>query len=193
MIEKPSVFLAAMLLAASLPLAAAPGEKTKPAPANADPVTIKRLVQEAAKARAEGDIQAAMVKLDEAKEKAPHDPDVISGLVLLYEEMAKADKGQKARPEITDPKLKQLVEEARKARAATDPAAALVKLNEAREKAPKDPNVLYERALLFEEMAKSDPRLKGAAAGSYQEVLKLGEEKAGPLWMLAAQKLTDGI
>jgi hypothetical protein len=96
-------------------------------------------------------------------------------------------------PEIADPVVKRLVEEGRKARAEDDIAKAIVKLDEARERAPKDPNVLAEQAVIFEEMAKCDPALKERAIQNWEEIFKLGKEKAGALYHMAGKRLADGI
>ncbi|WP_367870991.1 hypothetical protein [Luteolibacter sp. Populi] len=98
-----------------------------------------------------------------------------------------------ATPPIADPNVERLVQEARKARLASDTASALVKLAEAREMAPSDPNVLYETGLLFEEMSAYDPRLVDQAADAYQAVFALGTTGAGVLYTMAAEKLRDGI
>ncbi|RYD63553.1 MAG: hypothetical protein EOP83_11910 [Verrucomicrobiaceae bacterium] len=89
--------------------------------------------------------------------------------------------------------VKRLVEEGRKARAEDDLAKAIVKLDEVKEKAPKDPNVLAEQAFVFEEMAKSDPRQKERAIQNWEEIFKLGKEKAGALYHMAGKRLADGI
>jgi hypothetical protein len=96
-------------------------------------------------------------------------------------------------PAIADPIVERLVMEARKARLASDTASAIIKLEEAKEKAPEDANVLYETGLLFEEMAAYDPRQVNNAADAYQAVLALGAEKAGSLFEMAARKLKEGI
>lgn len=107
-------------------------------------------------------------------------------------EKAAAEPVAKARPEIADPVVKRLVEEARKARKEDDVARALIKLEEAKEKAPLEPNVLYEQAQIFEEAAQHDERFKKEAADAYQRVFELGQEKAGSLYDLAAKKLAEG-
>jgi len=96
-------------------------------------------------------------------------------------------------PVIADPIVERLVTEARKARLASDTATAIIKLEEAREKAPEDANVLYETGLLFEEMAAYDPRQVDAASDAYQAVLALGAEKAGSLFEMAGRKLGEGL
>lgn len=96
-------------------------------------------------------------------------------------------------PPIADPVVERLVNEARKARVAQDMMDAIVKLEEAREKAPKDPSVLYEIALVYENMAAEDSRLAEQAADAYQAVFELGTTGAGALYELAAAKLRDGI
>lgn len=98
-----------------------------------------------------------------------------------------------AAPPIADPVVERLVQEARSARVAGDMASAIVKLDEARAKSPKDPSVLYEIGLVYEAMAAFDPRLADQAADAYQEVFALGTTGAGALYPLAAAKLRDGI
>ncbi len=61
------------------------------APPIADPV-VERLVQEARTARIASDTASAITKLDEARAAAPHDPNVLYELGLLYEEMAVYDR-----------------------------------------------------------------------------------------------------
>jgi len=96
-------------------------------------------------------------------------------------------------PAIADPVVEQKVGEARKARVADDMATAITKVEAALELAPKDPNVLYEKALIYEKMAAADPALANQAADSYQEILKLGTTGAGSLYALAGEKLAAGI
>lgn len=91
-------------------------------------------------------------------------------------------------PEIADPVVERLVTEARKARVAEDLRKALVKLEEARDKAPDDPNVLYEFGLCYELMGVYD-----RAADHYQKVFELGTSGAGSLYGMAAIKLRDGF
>ena len=110
-------------------------------------------------------------------------------------EKAAVEPAAKARPEIADPVVKRLVEEIRKARNEGGLATALVKLDEAKEKAPREPNVLFEQAQIFEKMAKfddKDRRWEKQAADAYQRVFELGKEKAGVLHELAAKKLAEG-
>lgn len=96
-------------------------------------------------------------------------------------------------PAIADPVVERLVAEARKARLADDMATAMNKVEAALDSAPKDPNVLYEKALIYEEMAGADPALADRAADAYQEILELGTTGAGSLYALAGEKLTAGI
>jgi hypothetical protein len=96
-------------------------------------------------------------------------------------------------PMSADPVVERLVAEARKARLADDMATAMNKVEAALDTAPKDPNVLYEKALIYEEMAGADPALADRAADAYQEILELGTTGAGSLYALAGEKLTAGI
>jgi hypothetical protein len=95
-------------------------------------------------------------------------------------------------PPIADPVVERLVTEARKARMADDMGAALTKLLDAQDKAPADPSVLYELAVVYEEMAASDSRMAENAADLYQQILSIGTP-AGTLYFLAAEKLEHGI
>jgi len=98
-------------------------------------------------------------------------------------------------PAIADPVVERLVAEARKARVADDMATAMNKVEAALDVAPKDPNVLYEKALVYEEMAAAggDSTLADQAAEAYQQILALGTTGAGSLYSLAGEKLTNGI
>ncbi|MBK1827761.1 tetratricopeptide repeat protein [Haloferula rosea] len=96
-------------------------------------------------------------------------------------------------PPIADPVVERLVMEAREARVAEDMGSAIVKLEEARAKAPDEPNVHYELGLVYETMAAFDPTLAEKAGESYQKVFELGTTGAGALYPLAARKLRDGI
>ncbi|MCW1885210.1 hypothetical protein OKA04_10765 [Luteolibacter flavescens] len=96
-------------------------------------------------------------------------------------------------PAIADPVVERLVSEARKARLADDMGAAITKLGEARSQAPQDPNVLYELALVYEDMAAADPLHADQAADAYQQILALGTTGAGSLYALAGEKLAAGI
>ncbi len=93
-----------------------------------------------------------------------------------------------ATPPIADPTVERLVAEAREARVAEDLRKALVKLDEAKSKAPDDPNVLYESALVYELMGVFD-----LASAHYQKVFELGTSGAGSLYQAAAIKLRDGF
>ncbi|MEM9235319.1 MAG: hypothetical protein AAGB14_00970 [Verrucomicrobiota bacterium] len=96
-------------------------------------------------------------------------------------------------PPIEDPEVEKLVNEGRKARVDEDMGRAIIKLEEAREREPNEPNVLYELGLVYETMAAYDTALAEKAAAAYQKVFELGTTKAGALYPLAAAKLRDGI
>lgn len=96
-------------------------------------------------------------------------------------------------PSIADPVVERLVKEAREARVAEDMATAIIKLEEARGRDPREPNTLYELGLVYETMAGFDTALADQAAQAYQAVFELGTTGAGALYPLAAQKLRDGI
>lgn len=91
-------------------------------------------------------------------------------------------------PPIDDPIVERLVDQAREARVAEDLRLALVKLEEAQQSAPDDPNVLYELGLAYELMGVYD-----RASENYMKVLELGTSGAGSLYELAALKLRDGF
>lgn len=93
-----------------------------------------------------------------------------------------------ATPPIADPVVEKLVTEARKFRVAEDMANAIVKLEEARSKAPGDPNIEYELGLVHEAMGVFD-----TASAHYEKVFQMGTVKAGTLYELAANKLRDGL
>jgi hypothetical protein len=93
-----------------------------------------------------------------------------------------------ATPPIADPVVEKLVIEARKFRVAEDMANAIVKLEEARSKAPGDPNIEYELGLVHETMGVFD-----TASAHYEKVFQMGAVKAGTLYELAAAKLRDGL
>ncbi len=123
----------------------------------------------------------------------PSSPPVVVPPPVIMEEAPLPSPRPLLAPPIADPVVERLVNEARKARVAQDMITAIVKLDEAREKAAKDPSVLYEMALVYENMAVDDPRLADQAADAYQAVFELGTTGAGALYELAAAKLRDGI
>lgn len=91
-------------------------------------------------------------------------------------------------PKIDDPRAERLVKEARKARVNGDMGMAIVKLEEALTQAPDDASVLYELALVHEQMGVFDK-----AAQYYQKVFDKGISGAGALFELAGNKLRDGF
>lgn len=91
-------------------------------------------------------------------------------------------------PFIADPEVEKWVADARAARVRDDLAAAILKLEAAEEKAPNDPNVLYQFGEIFEAVGNYDK-----AADYYEKVYGLGPEKAGSLLELAALKLSHGF
>ncbi len=91
-------------------------------------------------------------------------------------------------PSIADPVTERLVKEARTARMADDMIHAIPKLQEALQHSPDDANVLYELGQVHESMGVND-----RATEFYQRVFELGTEKAGALYVQAAQKLRDGF
>jgi hypothetical protein len=91
-------------------------------------------------------------------------------------------------PSVADPRSEKLVNEAREARVAGDMGRAIVKLEEALEPSPDDPNVHYELGLVHEQMGVFD-----TAAMHYEKVYQMGVSGAGTLYELAAGKLRDGF
>lgn len=91
-------------------------------------------------------------------------------------------------PVIADPVVERLVGEAREARVAGDTRLAIVKLEEAAERAPRDPHVLYLFGEVFEAIGHYD-----RAADSYQAVFELGTTGAGGLYAMAGRKLSTGF
>ncbi|NNC87885.1 MAG: hypothetical protein HKN82_05425, partial [Akkermansiaceae bacterium] len=93
-----------------------------------------------------------------------------------------------ATPPIADPIVERLVAEARQARVADDMRLAIVKLEEAAQRAPGEPNVLYQFGTVFEAMGIYD-----RASDYYQKVFELGTTGAGSLYQLAARKISTGF
>lgn len=93
-----------------------------------------------------------------------------------------------ATPAISDPRAERLVNEARTARVAGDMGMAIVKLEEALQQSPKEPNALYELGLVHELMGVYDQ-----ASIYYEQVFQLGISGSGELYKAAAAKLRDGF
>jgi hypothetical protein len=91
-------------------------------------------------------------------------------------------------PQVADPRSELMVREGREARVAGDMGKAIVKLEEALEKSPEDPNVLYELGVVHEQMGVFDK-----AAEYYEQVFRQGVSGAGLLYQMAAGKLRDGF
>jgi tetratricopeptide (TPR) repeat protein len=91
-------------------------------------------------------------------------------------------------PPIADPRAERLVKEARTARVAGDMGMAIVKLEEALQQSPKEPNALYELGLVHELMGVYDQ-----ASIYYEQVFQLGVTGSGELYKAAAAKLRDGF
>lgn len=91
-------------------------------------------------------------------------------------------------PPVGDARSERMVNEAREARVAGDMGKAIVKLEEALEKSPEDPNVHYELGLVHEQMGVFD-----TAAAHYERVFRMGVSGAGALYQMAAAKLRDGF
>lgn len=91
-------------------------------------------------------------------------------------------------PAIADPRAERLVNEARTARVAGDMGMAIVKLEEALQQSPKEPNALYELGIVHELMGVYD-----RASIYYEQVFQLGITGSGELYKAAAAKLRDGF
>ncbi|MCH2062198.1 MAG: hypothetical protein MK194_00585 [Roseibacillus sp.] len=91
-------------------------------------------------------------------------------------------------PFINDPEVERLVNEARVARVKNDIGAAVLKLEAAEERAPAEPNVLYQFAEVFGAVGHYEK-----AADYYQKVFNLGPVEAGALYELASHKLSVGF
>ncbi len=91
-------------------------------------------------------------------------------------------------PGVEDPRSERLLKEARKARIAGDMGKAIVKLQEALNESPEDPNLLFEMGVVHEIMG-----VYGEAGRYYEKVFQLGVSGAGQLYQAAAAKLRDGV
>jgi hypothetical protein len=91
-------------------------------------------------------------------------------------------------PQVADPRAEQLLKEARQARVAGDMGLAILKLEEARSRAPEDPNIQYELGMTHEVMGVFD-----TAAAAYERVFQMGTAGSGALYEMAAAKLRDGF
>ncbi|MDP0492021.1 MAG: hypothetical protein Q7Q71_13305 [Verrucomicrobiota bacterium JB023] len=92
------------------------------------------------------------------------------------------------RPPIADPIVEKYVEESQAARIAGDIALAMLKIEEAYQREPEDPNVLYQLAEIYEASGIYDK-----AGDYYLQVFEQGTLKAGSLYEFAAAKLLEGI
>lgn len=91
-------------------------------------------------------------------------------------------------PEVEDPEASGLLKQAREARVAGDMGKAIVKLEQALHHAPGEPGVLYELAVVHEQMGIFDK-----ASAYYEQVFRMGMSRAGAFYPLAAAKLRDGF
>jgi tetratricopeptide (TPR) repeat protein len=91
-------------------------------------------------------------------------------------------------PRVADPLTEQLVTQARQARLAADTLNAIVKLQEAIDRSPHDPVVLFELGATHEEMGVFD-----TAADYYEKVARMEPAEAGILFTRANAKLRDGF
>ncbi|MCP5534833.1 MAG: hypothetical protein H7A51_01205 [Akkermansiaceae bacterium] len=90
-------------------------------------------------------------------------------------------------PTIADPVVERLVMESRTLHMDGDMMRSMLKLDEAERLDPGEPAVIYQKALLFEDMG-----IYIKAADHYQKVQQMGV-KAGVYFTLAANKLTKGM
>lgn len=90
-------------------------------------------------------------------------------------------------PPIADPQVEKLVQEARSLHMDGDMMRAMLKLDEAARIDPAEPAVIYQKAVLFEDM-----NLYIKAADHYQRIQQMGS-KAGVYFGKAAKKLTEGM
>ena len=91
-------------------------------------------------------------------------------------------------PAIADPIVERLVREAQASRVGDDMRGAIVKLEEAAQRVPDEPNVLYQFAQVFEAMG-----VYGKAEDYYYKVYALGASEGGSLYVEAADKLNRGF
>ncbi len=90
-------------------------------------------------------------------------------------------------PTIADPQVERLVQESRKLHIEGDMMRSMLKLDEAGRIDPAEPAVIYQKALLFEDMG-----IFTKAADHYQKIQQLGI-RAGVYYRLSARKLTKGM
>ena len=88
---------------------------------------------------------------------------------------------------IADPRVERLAKEARALQIDGDLMRSMLKLDEAQRIDPSEPAVLYQKALLFEQMG-----IYIKAADHYQKIYEMGIA-AGNYYTLASQKLTQGM
>ncbi len=91
-------------------------------------------------------------------------------------------------PEIPDPVVEKLVNDARRARFASDIVLAITKLNEALITSPSCPAALFELGECYEEM-----KIYDRAREAYFKVTALGSEITGILYEKASDKLANGF
>lgn len=88
---------------------------------------------------------------------------------------------------IANPRVERLVQESRTYQLEDDMMRAMLKLDEAERLDSTEPAVIYQKALLFEEMG-----MFPKAANNYQKIQQMGI-KAGSYYRLAAAKLIKGM
>jgi tetratricopeptide (TPR) repeat protein len=103
-------------------------------------------------------------------------------------EVSEASETMRTAPVIADPVVERLLKEARAARVVGDVVKATLKLQEAENREPRDPSVLYAIAMNYEALQVYDN-----AADYYLEVHALGPQVAGSLFRKAAEKLGKGV
>lgn len=91
-------------------------------------------------------------------------------------------------PPVADPRTERLLMDGRDARVAGDMGKAIVKLEQALQQTPDEPNAVYELGLIHEQMGVYD-----RASEYYEQVFRMGLGRAGALYEIAADKLRDGF
>lgn len=90
-------------------------------------------------------------------------------------------------PPITNPLVEKLVVDAKKEHLKGDMVRAVIKLDEAERLDPKEPAIIYRRALLAEDMFNWE-----RASDAYENLFKMGPE-IGEYYEIAADKIANGV
>ncbi len=91
-------------------------------------------------------------------------------------------------PKITNATVRELVTDAKRARAVGDLRLMAVSLEQALQESPKNPHTLFLFGDMYEAMG-----LYENASASYESVISLGLESAGDLYRTATEKLKQGV